>query len=154
MTIKDRVKNLANLRDISIPDLEKKCGFGNGTIGKWDGSVPNALKLSLVANELDTTMEYLLTGKYDSRVLEKAIFNPYERKQHEEETKEKLAAILGKSVDEVFGKKEKPAVSSELEDLSKEELKALFMQLIQDQNKDYLLELASQILSIASKKES
>lgn len=50
--------------------------------------------------------------------------------------------------------KEKPTVAGELESMSDKELDALFMQLIRNRDKDFLLRLASQILELASKKES
>lgn len=62
MTIKDRIKKLANERGVSLPVLESKLGFGNSTIVKWDKSVPNADKLNAVAQFFGVSMEYLLTG--------------------------------------------------------------------------------------------
>ena len=62
MTLKDRIKELANQRGISLPVLESELGFGNGTIVKWDKSIPNAEKLQAVANFFNVSMEYLLSG--------------------------------------------------------------------------------------------
>lgn len=49
---------------------------------------------------------------------------------------------------------EQQAADTKISDLSDEELNSLFMQLIAGKDKDYLLRLASQILEIASRKES
>ena len=46
MTLKERIKSLADAKGISLPVLESKLGFGNSTIVKWDKSTPNAEKLS------------------------------------------------------------------------------------------------------------
>lgn len=66
MTLKDRVKKLAQERGISLPALEAELGFGNSTIVKWDKSTPNADKLNAVAKYFDATMDYLLNGNDDT----------------------------------------------------------------------------------------
>ena len=62
MTLKDRVKALAQERGISLPALESELGFGNSTIVKWDKSTPNADKLNAVAKFFNVSMDYLLNG--------------------------------------------------------------------------------------------
>ncbi len=62
MTLYDRIESCARERKISITNLEKEVGFGNGTIGKWKDSVPKADKLYLVAKCLGRSVEYFLTG--------------------------------------------------------------------------------------------
>lgn len=61
--IKDRIKALAKAKNMGLPALEKELGFGNGTILKWDKSVPASDKLKLVADYFGVSMEYLLTGE-------------------------------------------------------------------------------------------
>ena len=68
MTLKDRVKALAQERGISLPTLESELGFGNSAIVKWDKSTPNADKLNAVAKYFDVTMDYLLNGDTLSEV--------------------------------------------------------------------------------------
>ena len=63
MTLKDRVKKLAQERGISLPSLESELGFGNSTIVKWDKSTPNADKLNAVAKYFNVSMDYLLNGE-------------------------------------------------------------------------------------------
>lgn len=62
MTLKDRIKTLANSRGMSLPALESELGFGNSTIVKWDKSSPNVDKLNAVANFFDVSIDYLLNG--------------------------------------------------------------------------------------------
>lgn len=62
MTLKERIKSLADTEGISLPVLESKLGFGNSTIVKWDKSTPNAEKLNKVAQYFNVTMDYLLNG--------------------------------------------------------------------------------------------
>lgn len=60
MTLKERVKELANNKGLSLPALESTLGFGNGTILKWDKSTPNADKLTKVADYFNVSIDYLL----------------------------------------------------------------------------------------------
>lgn len=62
MSLKERIKQLANDRGISLPTLEAELGFGNSTIVKWDKSTPNAEKLNAVAKYFGVSMDYLLNG--------------------------------------------------------------------------------------------
>lgn len=62
MSLKERIKILAQERGMSLPALEAELGFGNSTIVKWDKSIPNAEKLNIVAKYFGVSMEYLLNG--------------------------------------------------------------------------------------------
>lgn len=62
MSLKERIKTLAQERGLSLPALESELGFGNSTIVKWDKSTPNAEKLNTVAKYFGVTMDYLLNG--------------------------------------------------------------------------------------------
>ena len=55
-----RIKQLCNLRGISIPKLEEQLGFGAGTISKWRKSAPGADKLKKVAEYFQVSTDYLL----------------------------------------------------------------------------------------------
>lgn len=76
MTLKERIKQLADKQSISLPSLEAKLGFGNGTIVKWDKSTPNADKLNAVAKYFNVTMDYLLNGE-NNLPLPAEINNPF-----------------------------------------------------------------------------
>ena len=73
MTLKDRIKNLAQERGMSLPALEAELGFGNSTIVKWDKSTPNVDKLNAVAKYFGVTMDYLLNGVDEDGLNEKTI---------------------------------------------------------------------------------
>ena len=66
MTLKDRIKELADLNNMSLPALESALGFGNSTIVKWDKSTPNAAKLQTVADYFNVSMDYLMSGKEET----------------------------------------------------------------------------------------
>ena len=58
----DKIRALAKEKGISIPDLEKKLGLGNGTISGWNTSSPSAEYLRRVANYFSVSMEFLMNG--------------------------------------------------------------------------------------------
>lgn len=45
----------------SIAQLERATGLSNGSIGKWDKSTPNLANVMKVANELDVSVDALLS---------------------------------------------------------------------------------------------
>lgn len=63
MSMVDRISELARNIGLSISALEKAVGLSNGIIGKWKKQSPSCDKLKLVADYLNTTIDYLLTGK-------------------------------------------------------------------------------------------
>lgn len=63
MSLLDRIKLLAKQTNTNLKKLEISAGFGNGTIRRWDNSPPSADKLLKVANLLNTSMDYLMTGQ-------------------------------------------------------------------------------------------
>ena len=63
MSLLDRIKLLAKQNDTNLKKLEVSAGFGNGTIRRWDNSPPSADKLLKIANLLNSSMDYLMTGQ-------------------------------------------------------------------------------------------
>ncbi|ENO0232306.1 helix-turn-helix transcriptional regulator [Listeria monocytogenes] len=60
MTIVVRIKNLANSKKITIAELERRLSIPNGTIRRWDNSVPGIDKIQKVADFFDVSVDYLL----------------------------------------------------------------------------------------------
>ena len=60
--IYERIKAEADRQGITIAELEKQSGLGNGVIGGWRKASPNARKLEAVADNLGVTVDYLLKG--------------------------------------------------------------------------------------------
>ena len=58
----DRIRTLCDKNNISVAQLEKEMGLGNGTIGKWKSCAPRADVLLAIAERLGTTVKYLLKG--------------------------------------------------------------------------------------------
>ncbi|MCC8024291.1 MAG: helix-turn-helix domain-containing protein [Clostridium sp.] len=68
MSLSDRIQQLSEAKGISQSELEKTLGFGKGTISKWKGAtVPSADKLLKIAEYFKVTLDYLMTGKEDSK---------------------------------------------------------------------------------------
>lgn len=59
--ILERIRKLCEVNNTSIFALEKKLGFGNGTISRWDNSSPTVANLKKVADYFGVTMEELLS---------------------------------------------------------------------------------------------
>lgn len=62
--ISDRIRETCAQKGTSMYKLEKQLNLGNGTIGKWgkNGRQPTYDKVSAVADALDVSVDYLLTG--------------------------------------------------------------------------------------------
>jgi len=60
MNTKERIKILATEHGISIPNLEKACGLGHGTISRWDVISPSCDKLCAVADYFGVSVDHLL----------------------------------------------------------------------------------------------
>lgn len=56
----ENVKKLCDKKGMSISQLEKEAGLGNGTIGGWRNSAPRVDSLQAVAKVLKVKMEKLL----------------------------------------------------------------------------------------------
>lgn len=74
MNLRDRIKELANQRKVSVAELERALGFGNGSISKWNKQSPSTEKLKQVADYFQVSVDYLLgrsNDKYDLSPQEK-----------------------------------------------------------------------------------
>lgn len=60
MSVYTVVKKLAYKRSISIYEIEHALNFANGSISKWDKSVPRADRLQEVADYLGVTTTFIL----------------------------------------------------------------------------------------------
>ncbi len=74
MSIVERIKEKCRQKGTSMSALEKKLNYGNGNIRRWDTQKPSYDKVLDVANLLDVSIDWLLTGK------EAAELSPAEQK--------------------------------------------------------------------------
>lgn len=56
----ERIRKLAKDRGMTMKDLEKRCGHGNGTIARWDEHCPRVSAVVDVARALDVSLEVIL----------------------------------------------------------------------------------------------
>ncbi len=98
MSLKERIKELANQRGISLPALEAELGFGNSTIVKWDKSTPNAEKLNAVAKYFGVSMDYLLNGVEEKKSPELTAKDMRDIKRNVDNIMESLDAANGEAL--------------------------------------------------------
>ncbi len=60
MNLRDKIKVLAVQNKISVAELERTLGFGNGSISKWNKQSPSVEKLKQVADFFHVSVDYLL----------------------------------------------------------------------------------------------
>ncbi len=63
MGIVERVNQKCAELNTNKATLEKELGFGNGTINRWRERVPGVDRVLLLANKLNVSVEWLITGK-------------------------------------------------------------------------------------------
>jgi len=80
---------------VSISAIEKNVGLSNGIIGKWRKQSPSCDKLKLVADYLNVSIDYLLTGKENQSIElkddEKKLLENYKRLT--DESRKEVSAI-------------------------------------------------------------
>lgn len=66
MSLVDRIKLAAGENGLTLAAIEKKLGFGNSTIRKWDKNSPSLDKVTATANLLNVSVSWLATGITES----------------------------------------------------------------------------------------
>lgn len=56
----DKIKNIAEQKDISIYRIEKDLDLSNGSIRKWNSSIPLSQTLKKVAGYLNVSIDKLM----------------------------------------------------------------------------------------------
>lgn len=69
LLLTERIKSLAEPLGMTFASIERDIGIGRGTIRKWDINCPAADKLLRVANLLNTSIDFLLTGNCSNSTL-------------------------------------------------------------------------------------
>ena len=63
MNTLDRIKSLCDRNGITIAELERQVNVGNGTIRRWNTTLPSGDKLQRVAEYLNVTIDHLINGE-------------------------------------------------------------------------------------------
>ncbi len=77
MTLVEKIKNMCSERGETLASLERKMDFGNGTIRKWDNTIPSGDKLAKVANFFQVSVDYLL-GKTSFKNMQDFLETPHD----------------------------------------------------------------------------
>ena len=64
MTLVSKLKDLAQRKNITFAELERKLDFSNGQIRRWDDTTPGIDKIQKVADYFNVSVDYLL-GRTD-----------------------------------------------------------------------------------------
>lgn len=59
----ERIAMLCKERGVTVKDLERNLGFGNGTIQFWKKGSPRVDKLKAVADYFGVTVDALISGE-------------------------------------------------------------------------------------------
>ena len=68
MQIVDRIKAKCKEKGTTMGTLEKELGFANGTIRNWDIKTPGLDRAYKLANRLEVSLEWIITGKEDAEL--------------------------------------------------------------------------------------
>lgn len=63
MSLYERILQKCNEKGLTIKALERKAGFPNATIRKWENQKPSYDKVVIVADCLNVTLNWLILGK-------------------------------------------------------------------------------------------
>lgn len=62
MSIFERVQELIKEKGITVKQLERECELANATIRRWETQTPNIESVRKVAQRLNTSIDFLVTG--------------------------------------------------------------------------------------------
>lgn len=73
MSIFERLEYIIKQKNTTIRAVEREAGVANGIIKRWEKSSPQCDKLLLVANCLNVSIEWLITGKEQEGLTDKEL---------------------------------------------------------------------------------
>lgn len=81
MNIVERIQIKLKEKGLNIKKLERELNFGNGTIRRWDNSSPSCDKIEKVANYLNVSMDWIITGEEYNKLNEeeRKLLEAYQR---------------------------------------------------------------------------
>lgn len=68
MNIVEQITRECKRKNLTIAELERNAGLSNGTIKKWESSMPKVDSLSKVAEYLHVSLDYLCSGEEQSNL--------------------------------------------------------------------------------------
>lgn len=65
------IRELCKEHDITVQEMEKKCGLGNGSVARWEkGSIPRVSALIPVCDFFNVSLDYLTSRSCKPETLE------------------------------------------------------------------------------------
>lgn len=68
MSLTNRIKQLADEKNVTIAEIERKTGISNGQIRRWDSSSPKIENIQKVADFFDVSTDYLIGRTKNPRI--------------------------------------------------------------------------------------
>ena len=67
MGLYENIRDIAKLKGYSVNKLEQELGFARSSINKFNKNTPSAEKLQQIADLLEVSLDYLMTGVEESQ---------------------------------------------------------------------------------------
>ncbi len=71
MNLYDKIDTLIKNANITVSELEKNLGFGNGSIKRWKTSSPSCDKILLISDYFNVSLDYLLRSEIENNLTDK-----------------------------------------------------------------------------------
>ena len=79
MGLYERIRDIAKTKGYSVNRLEQELGFARSSISKFNKNTPSVEKIQQIADILNVSADYILTGKEDVLPTEKSLTSRDER---------------------------------------------------------------------------
>lgn len=113
MGLYENIRDIAKTKGVSINRLEKELGFARSSISKFNKNTPSVEKLQQIAEYLNVTVDYLVSGK-----------------ENVEKEKYYLNDETAKAAQEIFENKDLRVLFDAARDASPEDLKTTYNMLM------------------------
>lgn len=70
MGLYERIRDIAKIKGYSVNRLEQELGFARSSISKFNKNMPSAEKIQQIADRLDVSVDYILSGKESAELKE------------------------------------------------------------------------------------
>lgn len=93
MGLYENIRDIAKSKGYSVNKLEQELGFARSSINKFNKNTPSADKLQQIADMLDVSLDYLMTGIEESEKKEFKL-TPKDERDIEKKLSETLEQIV------------------------------------------------------------
>lgn len=79
MSILERIKTTGETLGLNLTQIERGAGLSIRTIYRWDKNSPSVDKVLAVANFLNVSLYWLVTGTYEDKTFDPEFVQQYEK---------------------------------------------------------------------------